>query len=51
MTAPHPDTDFTLLLHAYGTAADTPARLRDLVSRDERARGRALLHLDSAIVH
>ncbi|MFJ3194294.1 hypothetical protein ACIPJQ_16910 [Streptomyces griseoviridis] len=51
MTAPHPDTDFTLLLHAYGTAADTPARLRDLVSRDERARARALLHLDSAIVH
>lgn len=48
---PSPEADFALLLHAYGTAVDTPDQLRALVSDDPRARAGALAHLDSAIVH
>ncbi|MDT0436750.1 MULTISPECIES: hypothetical protein [Streptomyces] len=51
MTAPHPDLGYSLLLHAYGTAADTPAHLAALVREDERARADAVLHLNSAIMH
>ncbi|WP_329576661.1 hypothetical protein OG500_04160 [Kitasatospora sp. NBC_01250] len=46
-----PAVDFALLLHAYGTASDTPAQLRALAAGDQVARRAALAHLNSAIVH
>ncbi|MFJ8331839.1 hypothetical protein [Streptomyces sp. NPDC094437] len=43
--------DFTLLLHAYGTAVDTPGQLRALFSDVPRDRSAAIAHLNSAILH
>ncbi|ORT54028.1 hypothetical protein [Streptomyces sp. CB03238] len=39
------------LFHAYGTATDTPAHLRGLLTEDEQAISAASEHLWSAILH
>lgn len=43
--------DWSKLFHAYGMASDTPGHLRALVGDDEAARGAAVAHLWSAVIH
>ncbi|MEU6040281.1 hypothetical protein ABZ801_33230 [Actinomadura sp. NPDC047616] len=45
------DVDWTRLFHAYGAAGDTPGHLRALTGGDVAARGAALEHLWSAVIH
>ncbi|NOK04601.1 hypothetical protein HNV27_23995 [Myxococcus xanthus] len=44
-------TDWSRLVHAYGRATDTPEHLRSLLIEDAEARGAAMQHLWSAIIH
>ena len=44
-------TDWGNLGHAYGSAADAPAQLAGLLSRDPQAIATALGYLDAAILH
>ncbi|MFD4671240.1 HEAT repeat domain-containing protein [Lentzea sp. NPDC058450] len=45
------DTRWDELGHAYGSAADAPRPLLDLLSEDEEACGNALGYLDAAVLH
>ncbi|WP_101786048.1 hypothetical protein [Nonomuraea indica] len=45
------EVDWSKLFHAYGMASDTPGHLRALVGDDEAARGAAVAHLRSAVIH
>ncbi|MDQ3742412.1 MAG: hypothetical protein M3389_15890, partial [Actinomycetota bacterium] len=44
-------TDWSLLLHAYGTATDTPGHLERLAHGDDADARLALDHLWSAVLH
>lgn len=45
------ETDWTVLTHAYGSAADAPAVLVTLLSGDPGRCGTALGYLDTAVLH
>jgi hypothetical protein len=45
------DIDWGRLSHAYGTAADVPANIRDLLSSDEHRRNAAFENLFGSIWH
>ncbi|GLY50743.1 hypothetical protein [Lentzea sp. NBRC 102530] len=45
------DTRWDELAHAYGSAADAPEPLLDLLSENEEAAGNALGYLDAAVLH
>jgi hypothetical protein len=45
------NTDWSRLHHAYGRATDTPGHLRALLQEDPKARGEAMSHLWSAVIH
>jgi hypothetical protein len=44
-------TDWSSLMHAYGSAVATPGHLRALVGSDNAAREAALSHLNGAVLH
>lgn len=45
------DTDWAGLGHAYGSAADAPEQLLNLLSENAEACGNALAYLDAAVLH
>ncbi len=45
------ESAFSVLLHAYGKATDTPGHLQALLDGDEAARRKALNHLGYAVLH